>query len=227
MHKEKGEMENIERMETYAEIIAQDLLSQELDTLLPVINDPVPFVEDPVPFVEDPVPFVEDPVPFVEDPVPFVDDPVPFVEDPILSVTDLERYKSEAILARDRFVTIINDISSYRVLNHQYLPITRPFIREIEARDFTDTDRLKSLPQSFAFVMALHNKECRKMSNAEILSNFFGEDCYVWINVPEKVSDFSDEKQTQIYANYEYMAYIVLNACDELAFSIQSGALHP
>lgn len=156
-----------------------------------------------------------------------LEEPTHLLNTYILSINDLERYKTESIMSRDRLVSIINDISSYRVLNHQYLPITREFIREIEARDVTDIERYKSLPKSFAFVMALHNKECRKMSDAEILSNFFGEQWDTWAEAPETIATFSEEDQTQIYANYEYMAYIVLNACDELAFSIQSGALHP
>jgi hypothetical protein len=119
-------------------------------------------------------------------------------------------------------VSIINDISSYRVLNYQYLPITREFIREIEAHDFTDIERYKSLPKSFAFVMALHNSECRKMSDNEILSNFFGPDWASWINAPETVADLSEERREQIYANYEYMAYVVLNVRDELAFNIKT-----
>lgn len=145
----------------------------------------------------------------------------PVIEDTILSLNELEQYKTEAILARDRLVSIINDISSYRVLNHQYLPITRDFIREIEARDFADIERYKSLPNSFAFVMALHNSECRKMADDEILSNFFGPDFASWINAPESVPDLPEERREQIYANYEYMAYVVLNVRDELAFSIQ------
>lgn len=151
-----------------------------------------------------------------------LEDTTPLLNTHILSINDLEQYKTESIMARDRLVSIINDISSYRVLNHQYLPITREFIREIEARDFTDIERYKSLPKSFAFVMALNNKECRKMSDAEILSNFFGEEWDTWAEAPENIATFLEEHQTQIYANYEYMAYIVLNACDELAFSIQS-----
>lgn len=154
-----------------------------------------------------------------------VDAKEPPQETLILSINDLEQYKTEAIMSRDRLVNIINDISAYRVLNHQYLPITRAFIREIESRDFTDMERYKCLPKSFAFVMALHNKECRKMSDDEILSNFFGEDWESWINAPEKIGGFSEEVQTQIYANYEYMAYVVLNVCDELAFSIQGVEL--
>jgi hypothetical protein len=146
----------------------------------------------------------------------------PVIEDTILSLNELEMYKTEAILARDRLVSIINDISSYRVLNHQYLPITRDFIREIEARDFADIERYKSLPNSFAFVMALHNKECRKMADDEILSNFFGENWASWINAPESVPDLPEERREQIYANYEYMAYVVLNVCDELAFNIKT-----
>ena len=156
-----------------------------------------------------------------------VDAKEPPQETLILSINDLEQYKTEAIMSRDRLVNIINDISAYRVLNHQYLPITRAFIREIEARDFTDMERYKCLPKSFAFVMALHNKECRKMSDDEILSNFFGEDCREWIEAPDKIGGFSEEEQTQIYANYEYMAYIVLNVCDELRFAIQGVELPP
>ena len=146
----------------------------------------------------------------------------PVIEDTILSLNELEHYKTEAILARDRLVSIINDISSYRVLNHHYLPITRDFIREIEARDFADIERYKSLPKSFAFAMALHNSECRKMSDDEILSIFFGPDFASWINAPESVPDLPEERREQIYANYEYMAYVVLNVRDELAFNIKT-----
>lgn len=157
----------------------------------------------------------------------FPENPVLFPEHPILSINDIEKYKTEAIQSRDRFVQTINDISSYRVLNYQYLPITRSFIREIEVRNVDDIDRWISLPKSFAFVMALHNEECRRMSDDEILVNFFGEDCREWIESPDKIGGFSEEEQTQIYANYEYMAYIVLNVCDELRFAIQGVELPP
>jgi hypothetical protein len=60
------------------------------------------------------------------------------------------------------------------------------------------------------------------MSDDEILSNFFGPDYAAWAEAPETVADLSDAEKHQVYANYEYMAYVVLNVRDELAFNIKT-----
>jgi hypothetical protein len=158
---------------------------------------------------------------------------------PLMSVDELEKLKADAIFARDTYVNAINDISNYRMLIHQYLPITREMIGELDwiktvwlenssipeleqPRFAALTAQLHSLPMSFAFVMAIRNDDCRRMSDSDILGNFFGPDSHEWICWPNAVFGKTAEEKCQIHANYEYMAYVVINEIDELAFNIHS-----
>jgi hypothetical protein len=75
--------------------------------------------------------------------------------------------------------------------------------------------------------MAIRNDDCRAMSDSEILDAFFGKESREWIADPNCVFSLSQETQTEIQGNYEYMAYIVINETDELVFRIRSMRLTP
>ncbi len=151
---------------------------------------------------------------------------------PILTVPELEHYKAQAIEMRDRCVLAINDITMYRVLVHQYPVITRNVIAEMEwwkngVGFDTDTDRyqkilsvLKELPSSFAFVMSVRNPDCYQLRDETILALFFGKECEKWIYTPESIESLPDEDKSIRFSYYEYMAYVVLNETEELAFSV-------
>ena len=157
---------------------------------------------------------------------------IPSAPVPILSVAELEHYKSLAIEMRDRCVLGINDISMYRLLTHQYPFITRSVIADMEWwRTGVDVDVhseryhkilsvLKELPASFAFVMSVRNVDCHQLRDEQILPLFFGDTCNEWIYSPETLETLPEEVKSQRYAYYEYMAYIVLNETEELAFGI-------
>ena len=51
---------------------------------------------------------------------------------PIMTVEEIELKRANAIAMRDRYVECINNLSIYRVLTHQYIPITRNTIEDIE-----------------------------------------------------------------------------------------------
>jgi len=157
---------------------------------------------------------------------------------PIMSIAEIEQRKANAITMRDRYVECINNLSEYRILTHQYIPITRNTIDDIEwikgvwltsNTQLTNIQRveeiiktLTSLPMSFAFVMAVRNDECRKMSDADILCNFFGEDSQDWLFYPNGIINKTNEMKMDIYENYKYMAHVVVNEIDELMFSIDT-----
>jgi hypothetical protein len=156
----------------------------------------------------------------------------PEIHVPILSVTELENYKASAIEMRDRCVLGINDITMYRLLTHQYPAITRQVIADMEWWNSgididTESDRynklmsvLRELPHSFSLVMSVHNIDCHQLRDEDILKIFFGDECEKWIYNPELVIGMSDDDKQFQFANYEYMASVVLNQTDELAFSI-------
>jgi hypothetical protein len=148
---------------------------------------------------------------------------------PKWSSSEIDLLKNSAMLLRDQYVECINDISSYRFIMDREYTITRDFISLLDP--FSPNPRLiehlRVLPAIFAFVMAIRNDDCRAMSDSEIIDAFFGEESREWIADPNCVFSLSQEKQTEIQGNYEYMAYIVINETDELAFRIRSMQLNP
>jgi len=121
-----------------------------------------------------------------------------------MDLDELEKRKVYAMEKRDLYSTLMNEISIYRMLTHKYIPLTRDMIESLDTSEENE-ELLESIRTAFAFIMSYRSIECKGWRDEDILRAFFG--------------DRIDDPETKA-ANYEYMAYVVLNETAELEFRI-------